>query len=283
MILTCPDCATRYLTKPEAIGPNGRTVRCASCSATWFVSAEEAAISAADKAPDSLSPAAPAAPVVKTSRPKPVSSASGRSVSDPVNNAPDIPRDDFIAPSAASLMREQTEAKRASRRLMSVGAMWLVTLALLSVGALSAYVFRQSIVDKYPKAATVYKAFGLDVSTGGLVFGTVISRPAYVEGVPTLIVNGEVHNPGKETQAASLVQLSALSPSGEPLISWQMELPKSELAGGETLSFVSHYPNPPVDARRVQYKFAADNVAAKAAAPASGNTAPATLSASNRE
>jgi len=40
MIITCPDCQTRYKTTPKAIGPNGRTVRCASCSSSWFVPAE---------------------------------------------------------------------------------------------------------------------------------------------------------------------------------------------------------------------------------------------------
>jgi predicted Zn finger-like uncharacterized protein len=40
MILTCPECSTRYLTKENAIGPNGRTVRCAKCDTTWFVASE---------------------------------------------------------------------------------------------------------------------------------------------------------------------------------------------------------------------------------------------------
>lgn len=162
MILTCPDCATRYMTKPEAIGPNGRTVRCASCSATWFVAAEEASSFAA-RAPQPE--VLPEQPPRKTARKNPrvkTAAHSGRSVDAPVNT----PQDDFPT-SVAGAMREQTEQKRASRRLMSVGAMWLVTLCILSVGALSAYVFRQNVIDQYPKAATLYKAFGVDVATGG--------------------------------------------------------------------------------------------------------------------
>lgn len=35
MIVTCPDCATRYLVDPGALGASGRVVRCANCAHTW--------------------------------------------------------------------------------------------------------------------------------------------------------------------------------------------------------------------------------------------------------
>lgn len=35
MILSCPQCTTRYLIDPRQLGEGGRTVRCGKCSNTW--------------------------------------------------------------------------------------------------------------------------------------------------------------------------------------------------------------------------------------------------------
>ena len=42
MILTCPECGTRYVVKDGAIPPGGRQVRCASCKHSWHQDPEEA-------------------------------------------------------------------------------------------------------------------------------------------------------------------------------------------------------------------------------------------------
>lgn len=41
MIITCPNCATRYDVDDDRFSPNGRSVRCAECNESWFVPAPQ--------------------------------------------------------------------------------------------------------------------------------------------------------------------------------------------------------------------------------------------------
>jgi predicted Zn finger-like uncharacterized protein len=50
MLIVCPSCASEYTIDPEKLGADGRTVRCALCRDTWFVSPETAASPDGDQA-----------------------------------------------------------------------------------------------------------------------------------------------------------------------------------------------------------------------------------------
>ena len=59
MIIACPACNTRYVVPDNAIGVDGRTVRCAKCKHSWF---QEGATAEGVTASEDIAPASPPPP-----------------------------------------------------------------------------------------------------------------------------------------------------------------------------------------------------------------------------
>ena len=243
MILTCPDCSTRYSTKPEAIGPNGRTVRCANCSATWFVAAE----------PDimELKEQQRAEEIVQeTPIPAASQTSFGNLGGDDGGGFEDRP-----VMGAHVQIRDKADQRRRNQRLMGISMVWFITLGALLAAALLGYFLRHKIVERAPAAASIYQAFGISVKEKGLDFENPKTRNVVLEGQPTLVVNGHIRNYSDKTRQVPLIELSLVNTSGEKIVSWAVQPPQETIPAGERMEYISEYPNPPVDAASLKYRF----------------------------
>jgi len=256
MILTCPKCATRYLTQDDSIGPNGKTVRCTRCETTWFVAADLDELGLKDNQAIGLTAASVAAgkpsDVKKQPENKPPKLAIG------TLDQAQAPITDQLSENTRGAhveIRDRADDKRRRQRLRTVGMIWLIPIFILCMAAGLTYMMRQDIVRKIPATATLYKQLGIDVSLSGLSLEDPVTRTTLIEGKTLLVVNGAVRNISNSAQDVPLIKFSLHDKSGTELTSWFVETETKSLEKNGRVTYVSEYPNPPLDAVAMRYKF----------------------------
>ncbi len=258
MILTCPNCSTRYLAKPEAIGENGRTVRCSKCSNTWFVAAEPDVVALEEETREDVE-------TKKKLRREDVEAeegpVTGRRQSD-LREGLHKPNN-LNAPGAHVTIRDKADKKRRQQRIFGVTMIWVTTLGLLLLTAVLAFIFRQPIVEKFPQASVLYDAFKVEATASGLVLETPKTEYIRIDGVPRLVVNGAVQNLTKKNKDVPMVKLSILNRNDEEITHWLVQPTPETIGPRGKIEFAAEYPNPPVDAASLTYKLALDDEAVR--------------------
>lgn len=85
MILNCPSCAARYVVPDNAIGIQGRQVRCASCKHSWFQEAPQIDIEDAQTPPVTIAPKSVQDNITKDNASKDINDQAGSGDGNPVD------------------------------------------------------------------------------------------------------------------------------------------------------------------------------------------------------
>ena len=254
MILTCPECSTKYMAKDGSIGPNGRSVRCASCETVWFVEGIDPDVMALK---DNQT-------VLLTPETVPDSQVDGQ-VDGQGDLLNDLKTDSagkslFTAASAAPasvgahiLLRDKADAEKLAKRKRVIRLIWAVPLLLLGAAAMFAFVKRQAIVETFPKSAAIYQALGMNVKANGLDIQNLSSQRLVIDGEDVLRVSGDVVNLTSSAISAPLVQFRLENRSGEALVDWYVEV--GTVPGSGRVNIETDYPSPPIDGVELRYRF----------------------------
>jgi predicted Zn finger-like uncharacterized protein len=234
MILTCPDCATRYSVPDEQLGPAGRTVRCAACGTRWTARAEE---------PLELSP-------------------------DPVLDA-DGPEDSAPAPTLAAdelpkIFRDRAQAKLKERQAAANGVVWAGLAGVFALMLGVTVVMRQNVAQIFPRAAGAYAMAGLPVNLVGLTIEGQHAQPTLKDGHAALTVTGALRNIRDKAIIAPPLKISLLNPAGRA-VAVKIEDPAgASIPPGEARHFVVDLLDPPISATDVEIAFVLDGPRRKA-------------------
>lgn len=235
MILTCPECASRYFIDDQLIGRAGRTVRCQACGAAWKARLEDAPIELT-ATPDEGAFAVPP-------RAEPPAAEPGPALSE-------LPADRL--PGA---FRAKAEQRRRLRGAALSGAVWAGLAAAFVLGLAAAVIFRADIVRALPRTASAYAAVGLPVNITGISIEKVEAQPGLQDGRPAVVVTGALRNVEKGPVAAPALRINLLNKAGKTVLVKIAAPGDARIPAGETRHFTVSLLDPPSTATDVEVVF----------------------------
>lgn len=243
MILTCPECSTKYVVKDGAIPPGGRQVRCASCKASWHQDAElgPAEEETAATVPESPAAEAQAEPVPVPdpdssvlSQPEPLATAETAAPANaqqwqPVETGP-----------AASAMAEEVERVEFEpffhdEPVDEPRRGWRLVLAALVLAALAAVAFW------FLAPASLKARIGIAEGQTELeVIQEGHSRQRLASGNDLFTVSGRIVNPTAKSQPVPPLQAELLAADQQTVLyRWTIAPPADSVPPNGSAAFHS--------------------------------------------
>lgn len=233
MIVTCPQCATRYQAETGDFLPDGRKVRCAKCGHVWFQPPPE---SEADAEDGETQVAAGDMEAAQHSAYAPTPIAARPS--------------EFTGGTVAA---QPPRTRWLERTGLAIG--WLALAAIIGVIAWAALRYRQDIASLWPQSSTLYKAVGIPVNTRGIAF---VDKNAHLEtedGQDVLVITGHLMNVTSHELSVPPIRVSLSDADKRELYHWSFSTGVTTLNPGQAAAFRTRLSSPPSTARHIELRF----------------------------
>lgn len=288
MIIACPQCSTRYVVPDEAVGIDGRTVRCAKCKHSWFQHGPQLAPTPSPPSP----PAEEPAPEAEASATEAGSEVGDRGAGLPphpsVNHwrtsdrenaetgldappkpEPDRPplADQKVEPAAPDPapsfpIREDEpsqfdyeppfRARRNPLKLWTAAAILFATLAIGTILAVNYWGLPEWVPVTRPTFAINQPDLQLEFPPDQQ------ERRTLPNGTEYFGASGTVTNIGRETASVPSILIVLRDELDRIVYSWEIVPPKSKLAPGETMTIKEAVTDIPRSAKFAEFGWKPD-------------------------
>jgi len=163
-------------------------------------------------------------------------------------------------PAAEPIEDIESYAARHDKRRSRFSLRWPLSnmqtgiLALLIVDAVLIG-WRSDFVRVFPQTASFYAMLSLPVNLRGVTFEDVATATEQHDGVPILVVQGNIVNRGSHVVDLSRLKFVVRNAMNEEIYSWTAMPPRTSLPGGEAVGFRSRLASPPPEGRDVLVRF----------------------------
>jgi len=155
---------------------------------------------------------------------------------------------------------ESFAARRRRRELLRRPARW--PLSRLQTGILALVIvdsilvgWRSDVVRVFPQTAAFYALMGMSVNLRGLDFDGVVTTTEEHEGVPILVVEGNIVNAARKVVDVPRLKFVVRNTARQEIYAWTAVPSRTVLPPGEAVSFRSRLAAPPAEGRDVLVRF----------------------------
>ncbi len=170
----------------------------------------------------------------------------------------DIPAADIESEAADDV--ETAAARRQKRKAKGLWSRWplsSVQTAMLVLGLISTIIigWRTDVVRALPQTASFYALLRMPVNLRGLTFEDVTTSTEQHEGVPILVVEGNVFNGVRKVEEVPRLKFVVRNSARQEIYSWTVVPSRASLSPGEALGFRSRLASPPTEAHDLVVRF----------------------------